>query len=158
MADNQITENDGDDEFEIIEGEAPVEDAATEDADDSDDDDDDLYFISKHITQVWNCLKEGRQYQLIFLNVSPLEYVDKYFDIGLCKAYCDGTRVRFTKDFSIDATQKTLTVCGQGLTKRHFNCILENHLRRMKNKFPGYVARVADHNLELVDNDNKHLI
>lgn len=41
MADNQITENDGDDEFEIIEGEAPVEDAATEDADDSDDDDDD---------------------------------------------------------------------------------------------------------------------
>lgn len=41
MADNQITENDGDDEFEIIEGEAPVEEAATEDADDSDDDDDD---------------------------------------------------------------------------------------------------------------------
>lgn len=41
MADNQITENDGDDEFEIIEGEAPVEDAATGDADDSDDDDDD---------------------------------------------------------------------------------------------------------------------
>lgn len=41
MADNQITENDGEDEFEIIEGEAPVEDAATEDADDSDDDDDD---------------------------------------------------------------------------------------------------------------------
>jgi hypothetical protein len=41
MADNQITENDGDDEFEIIEGEAPVEDAATGDADDSEDDDDD---------------------------------------------------------------------------------------------------------------------
>ena len=41
MADNQLTENDGEDEFEIIEGEAPVEEAATEDADDSDDDDDD---------------------------------------------------------------------------------------------------------------------
>lgn len=38
MADNQLTE---DDEFDIIEGEAPVEDAATEDADDSDDDEDD---------------------------------------------------------------------------------------------------------------------
>ena len=39
MADNQITENDEDD-IVIIEGEAPVEEAATEDADDSDDDED----------------------------------------------------------------------------------------------------------------------
>ena len=41
MADNQLTENDGEDDIVIIEGEAPVEEAATEDADDSDDDDDD---------------------------------------------------------------------------------------------------------------------
>ena len=40
MADNQLTENDEDD-IVIIEGEAPVEEAATEDADNSDDDDDD---------------------------------------------------------------------------------------------------------------------
>lgn len=41
MADNQLTENDGEDEFEIIEGEAPVEEAeAEEEADDSDDDED----------------------------------------------------------------------------------------------------------------------
>ena len=40
MADNQLTENDGEDEFEIIEGEAPVEDAATDDDDDDDDDGD----------------------------------------------------------------------------------------------------------------------
>ena len=40
MADNQITENDGEDEFEIIEGEAPVEEAETDDSDDDDDDGD----------------------------------------------------------------------------------------------------------------------
>ena len=40
MADNQLTENDGEDEFEIIEGEAPVDDAAAEDADDDDDEGD----------------------------------------------------------------------------------------------------------------------
>lgn len=40
MADNQLTENDGEDEFEIIEGEAPVEEAEAEEADDSDDDED----------------------------------------------------------------------------------------------------------------------
>jgi hypothetical protein len=40
MADNQLTENDEDD-IVIIEGEAPVEEAATEEADNSDDDDDD---------------------------------------------------------------------------------------------------------------------
>lgn len=122
------------------------------------DDEDALYFISKYITQVWNCVKEGRQYQLIFLNVAPLDYVNKYFDIGLCKAYCDGYKVRFTKDFSIDATQKTLTICGEDISKRHFDYILENHLARMKRKFPGYVARVAPHNLSLVDDGNKHLI
>lgn len=41
MADNQLTENDGEDDIVIIEGEEPVEEAATEDADDSEDDDDD---------------------------------------------------------------------------------------------------------------------
>lgn len=40
MADNQMTENDGEDEFEIIEGEAPVEEAETDDSDDDDDDGD----------------------------------------------------------------------------------------------------------------------
>jgi len=39
MADNQLTENDGDDEFEIIEGEEPVQEPVQDD--DSDDDDDD---------------------------------------------------------------------------------------------------------------------
>jgi hypothetical protein len=38
MADNQLTENEGEDDIVIIEGEAPVEDADTDD--DSDDDDD----------------------------------------------------------------------------------------------------------------------
>ena len=41
MADNQITENDGDDEFEIIEGEEPVQEPVQDDADDDGDDDGD---------------------------------------------------------------------------------------------------------------------
>ena len=48
MADNQLTEND-EDEFEIIEGEEPVQEPVQEDADDDDDDDDDdvdLSFLS----------------------------------------------------------------------------------------------------------------
>jgi len=40
MADNQITEEDGEDDIVIIEGEAPVEDADTDDSDDSEDEDD----------------------------------------------------------------------------------------------------------------------
>ncbi len=41
MADNQLTENENEDEFEIIEGEEPVQEPVQdEDADDSDDDDD----------------------------------------------------------------------------------------------------------------------
>ena len=40
MADTQLTENDGEDEFEIIEGEEPVQEPAQDDTDDDDDDDD----------------------------------------------------------------------------------------------------------------------
>ena len=40
MADTQMTENDGEDEFEIIEGEEPVQEPAQDDTDDDDDDDD----------------------------------------------------------------------------------------------------------------------
>lgn len=42
MADNQITENDGDDEFEIIEGEEPVQEPVQDDDDDDDDGDERL--------------------------------------------------------------------------------------------------------------------
>ena len=41
MADNQLTENDGEDDIVIIEGEEPVQEPVQEDADDSDDDEDD---------------------------------------------------------------------------------------------------------------------
>lgn len=41
MADNQMTENDGDDEFEIIEGEEPVQEPVQDDDDSEDDDDGD---------------------------------------------------------------------------------------------------------------------
>jgi len=41
MADNQLTENDGEDDIVIIEGEEPVQEPVQDDADDSDDDEDD---------------------------------------------------------------------------------------------------------------------
>jgi len=41
MADNQLTENDGEDDIVIIEGEKPVQEPVQDDADDSDDDEDD---------------------------------------------------------------------------------------------------------------------
>lgn len=119
---------------------------------------DEEYMVTKHVTQVWSVVKNELPYQLIFLNIKPLEFVEKHFDLALCKAYCDGYKIRYTKDFSIDAQRQTLTICSHGLTQRHFDYILETYLPRIKEKYPNFVAKVADHNVQFVDPKNSHLI
>lgn len=119
---------------------------------------DEEYAVTKHVTQVWSVVKNELPYQLIFLNIRPLEFVEKHFDIALCKAYCDGHMIRYTKDFSNDANHQTLTICSHGLTQRHFDYICEAYLPRIKEKYPNFVAKVAPHNEKFLDDKNIHLL
>lgn len=119
---------------------------------------DEDYPVTQYVTQVWSVVKNDLPYQLIFLNKDPLEYVDRHFDLALSKAYCDGYKIRYTKDFSLDAQRRTLTICSHGLTQAHFDYICEEYVPRIKEKYPNFVTKVAPHNAHLVDDKNIHLI
>lgn len=99
---------------------------------------------ANHVVSVWDVwmnLFETR-YQIIVLNKDPVEYVTKYFDIGLCMCYCDGIRMRYTDAFLTDATNKTLTVCGE-LTEAEYRYTMDHHILKLKQYFPNYT--VIDH-------------
>lgn len=115
-------------------------------------------YVGQLVEQVWDVYRDQTAYQLIFLNVPPEEYVNKHFDIGLCKAYCDSSKLRFTRDFSNDAANKTLTIVAEEINQAQFNYILHHHLVRMKRKFPGYTTRVAPHLMDFIDDSNRHMI
>jgi len=95
----------------------------------------------EHIRAVYNVWKASfeTEYQLILLNKPPVEYVTRYFDIGLCMAYCDGVRMRFTNEFLRDANNKTLTICGE-LSEREYHMTLQKHVEKLKHRFPGFTV------------------
>ena len=96
---------------------------------------------NRFVTQIINLFKDGTDYQLISLKIDPVEYVKKYFDVGLCMAYCDGKRMRFTERFLTDANNKTITLCGD-LNKEEYDYATKNHIPRIRNKYPDFVVKV----------------
>jgi len=94
-----------------------------------------------HIHCVWDVYKADFEtvYQLIVLNKDPKEYVERYFDIGLCMCYCDGRKMRFTDKFLTDAKNKTLTICGE-LTEAEYNYTMNHHIKKLKSRFRDYTV------------------
>ena len=84
-----------------------------------------------HIVSVWEIEDSWQVHQLIFTSVDPIIHVNKYFDIGFCKAYCDGKKIRYTEDFLRDVKNKTMTIVGDDLTKEqvyyHADKILDKY-------------------------------
>lgn len=122
------------------------------------------YRISPYVSQVWEVVqdqpteRESQFYQFVFLNINPVEYVTKYFDIGICKTYCDGKRIHFTSDFLNDVNNQTLTICGQDMTQRYFDRVVDDHLQRLREKFPTFTPKVSPHNIKFVDEDSKWFV
>lgn len=94
-----------------------------------------------HIDVVYSVYKADfeTEYQIIVLNSNPVEYVTRFFDIGLCMCYCDGKRMRYTDAFLADAMQKTLTVCGE-LTEAEYEHTMGNHVEKMRRRFPDFTV------------------
>lgn len=93
---------------------------------------------SPSILSVWNVFRGFNMYQLIFTTSNPVEYVEEKFDFGICKAYCDGTRVRLTRDFVTDSRNRTITLVGKELTARQVEYAVSSHFPRIQEKYPGY--------------------
>jgi len=89
------------------------------------------------ISSIWNVYKDEVQYQLIILKMDPIEYVNNYFNIGLCKAYCDGTKIRYTSQFLDDMSNETLTVCGD-LSEGEYHYCMKYYVPRIQEKYPHF--------------------
>lgn len=92
---------------------------------------------NRFITSIINMVKNHQLYQFISVNIDPIEYVTKQFDVNLCKAYCDGTRMRYTQDFLEDARNKTLTINPKLTEEEHYHT-MQIHLPRLQTKFPDF--------------------
>lgn len=80
---------------------------------------------------------QGIMYQVIVLNINPIEYVMQHFDIGLCMCYCDGIKMRYGDAFLHDALNKQLTVRGN-LTEQEYLYSINHHLKKLKKYFPDF--------------------
>jgi hypothetical protein len=90
------------------------------------------------IVAVWNVFKGFNLYQIIFTAIEPIEYINNQFDFGICKAYCDGSKVHYTGDFMRDSRNKTITFVGKGMSVARIKRCMTEHLPRIQEKYPGY--------------------
>lgn len=105
--------------------------------------------IGAKLTGIWEAQLEYNEYQLIYTQVPPIKHVEKFFDIGLCKAYCDGIKIRYTPDFMKDIKNCTFTIVAQDMSQEQFNYTIDYHVDKLEWKYPGFNIDVAPHNQTL---------
>lgn len=105
--------------------------------------------VGAHLTSIWEAEFDFTTYQLIYTQVNPVNHVNDYFDIGLCKAYCDGKKLRYTPDFMYDLKNRKLTIVGTNMNQDQFNYAVDHHVEKLWKKYPNFELQVAPHNLEL---------
>lgn len=90
------------------------------------------------INTVWEIEEGDNTFQLIFTKNDPVFHVNKYFDIGFCKTYCDGKKIRYTDDFLRDVKNKTMTIVGEDMTKEQVEYAIYRHADRLFWKYDNY--------------------
>ena len=101
---------------------------------------------SEHIVAVYEMRKNEIQYNFIVVDMNPIKYVKEKFDFGICKVYCDGTKITYTEEFMKDVINKTLTLSPHAFSKAGFDHAMNVHYPKLKSKYP-------DHHLII---PNKH--
>lgn len=96
------------------------------------------------INDVWEVDEELLTYQLIFTRELPRVHVNKYFDIGFCKAYCDGVKIRYTDDFLHDVHNKTLTIVGDDMTEEQVDYAINHHASKIIRRYDDFRVVVPD--------------
>jgi len=117
---------------------------------------DDEYDNLNDMDMVFELVKSEVKYNVVLVELDPIEYVNDVFDFGICKAYCDGQKVTFTKDFISDAENKTLTFTNKNVSTDSFCYSMNKHLRKLMAKFPNhqiYIPQKYMQYLYLLPND-----
>jgi hypothetical protein len=92
----------------------------------------------EQIASVWEIEEDGDTYQLVFTKNDPIIHVEKYFDLGFCKAWCDGKKIRYTDDFLYDVKHKTLTIVGDDMTAEQVEHTINYHADKIQWKYDGF--------------------
>lgn len=90
------------------------------------------------IGDVWEVDEDDFVYQLIFTKRLPEEHINKYFDIGFCKTYCDGIKIRYTDDFLRDVRNKTMTIVGDDMKKEQVMYAIDYHANKLLWKYQDF--------------------
>jgi hypothetical protein len=69
--------------------------------------------------------------------INPIEFVEKHFDIGLCKGWFDGNVVTRSADMTRDYRNKTITTIGK-LTDKQLQKMEHSHIPRIQQKYPDF--------------------
>jgi len=103
------------------------------------------YQHKQHLQQVFDLIIHDVIFQIIIVQMDPKQYVEDWFDFGLCKAWCDGKQFHFSGPFMEDVENRTLTVVQQTMTHKEMEFCLRVRKPRLLGKFPGYRFQVAPH-------------
>ena len=95
--------------------------------------------LDRNIIAVWQVITKGKTYQIILITKDPEKYVEDNFDFGICKAFYDGTKMRFTNDFLMDSLNHTITLYREHLTDKQIEYAVTEHVHKIKKKYPGWV-------------------
>jgi len=88
------------------------------------------------IDAVFEMTKNELKYNIIVINMPPVQYIEEVFDFGICKTYCDGKKMTFSKEFMSDVEHKTLTFTDKKVSDANFNHAINVHLPKLQKKYP----------------------
>ena len=107
------------------------------------------YTHKRHLNQVFDLIIHDVIFQIIVVHIDPKQYVEDWFDFGLCKTWCDGKRFHFSGPFMEDVRNRTLTVVQKEMSPKEMEFCLTVRKPRLLSKFPGYRFQVAPHLADL---------
>lgn len=97
--------------------------------------------VEKRVESVIKITDGGKNYDLIAVD-APIGYrasdLLNRFDIGLCMVAYNNREILFSPKFHDDRWGRVLTVYTDNLSDHDLRATLTNHLKRMRQKFPGY--------------------
>lgn len=99
---------------------------------------------NSNIISVFEMTKNELTYNLIVVTCDPVEYVTDNFDFGICKTWCDGEKITFTKEFMSDIEHNTLTYTDEKVSDANFNHAMHVHLAKLQKKYPQHTVVIPE--------------
>lgn len=79
--------------------------------------------------------------ELIVLDIPAMDYFNDYFDVGICKAYFNGSRLHYSPECINDLKNHTITIVGK-MDAHQLYTTLGKHVVKLLQYFPKYDVRI----------------